>query len=252
MLDHAANREKDHREELREQEIELENDPEWVILTVILHNDIDPQSSHARPLKGYDEKVTGVTFSDRNAVAHLRRGGLAAREAQLRVGDIVLAVEGRPLDGERVPAALNARPRRQYELKIARRADLGAGGASVLVQGVHQGWLHFLRAKDGEKLRTLDWPRKMWVVLDSSGNLSLHKSKRAKQPLHVYSLKGADAKTPVTKLRGEELYQPPVIALFLSALKFPLTLFWEVTFAPNRSHGTIDWPVLLCSIPLTV
>ena len=202
------------------------SEPEVIILTIMLHNDIDSESSDARQHLGYTEKGTGVSFSDRNVIEHLRKGGLAAREGQLRVGDTVLAVDGKPLSGERVGAALNTRRKKQYELRIARRAGEGAGGG-VKVQGEHEGWLQFLRAKDGDKVSYLEWPRKAWAVLDSRGNLSLYDSKRSMRPLRVYGLKGGQVKTPVTRLRGEELYQPPVIAAFISHLKFPATLSWQ-------------------------
>ena len=202
----AVEREKGHREELRAAEEELiaaasEAEPTVVILTVILHNDVDPESSDARVTLGYSEQGSGLTFSERNAISSLRKGGLAAREGLLHVGDTVLAVDGRPLHGDRVAAAMNARRRRQYALRIARQAGTGAGGATK-VRGEHEGWLHFVRAKDGERLSYLEWPRKVWAVLTRAApSASTHRSAPSSRCARSAS-RGA-VKLPVTKLRGE-------------------------------------------------
>ena len=50
----------------------------------------------------------------------MRRGGLAALQGMLHVGDTVIGVNGSPLRGERVADALNNKPRGTYELTIAR------------------------------------------------------------------------------------------------------------------------------------
>lgn len=69
----------------------------------------------------------------------------------LHVGDTVLAVQGQPLNGERVATALNADKLASYDLTVARSTASGAAAKQV---GEFQGWVYVLKAKDGQPLAT--------------------------------------------------------------------------------------------------
>lgn len=69
-------------------------------------------------------------------------------------------------------------------------------------------------------------PQKKWAVLDAKATLSLYERQREAKPTRVQPLKGGVCKTPITKLRGEELKQPPAIAQAIAHLRFPFTLSW--------------------------
>ena len=158
-------------------------------------------------------------------------GGLAAKEGLLHVGDTVLAVNGTPLKGARVVAALNAKKRPKYELTIARSTG-ATGGDAQKVSGELEGWAVVVAAKDGKALSA--WPRKHWMVLDSTkGVLHLRESSRsAGRHAQTIDLRGGVCKAPVMMLRGKELQQPPVIQYFITRRRFPMTLMW-----PDREVG---------------
>ena len=217
-------------------------EPSVVLLTITLNNEADLESSTFRQLLGYTAQSTGVAFSDKNAVAELAPGGLAAREGLLHVGDTVLAVNGVPLRGQRVALALNAKPRAKYELTVARSVGgeaEGGGGAAGRVHGAHAGWVAAVRAREGAALS--GWPRKHWAVLDAAkGVLHLRESSRAAgRHARAVDLRGGLCKAPVMRLRGQELQQPPVIAGLLSQRRFPFTLAWE--------NGEVDHDLILAT-----
>jgi len=219
-------------------------EPSVIITIVTLANDVDMSSStEQKQLKGYTEQSTGVTFSEKNTVSKLRKGGLAALQGMLQVGDTILAVQGTPLKGEHVVVALNAEKLATYELTIARSSAI----AAATQVGEFQGWVYMVKSKDGTAL-PLQWPKKQWAVLDKKSNLSFFEKKRDEKPLRVVSLKGADAKTPVTKLRGAELKQPPVISNFIAQLRFPFTLLWpnhevdhDICLATTTGEERANW-----------
>jgi len=165
----------------------------------------------------------GVSFSEKNTVSMLKAGSLAAREGQLLVGDVVIAVDSSPLKGERVGTVMNLKPMPRYKLTIARQA----AGAAERAQGEQQGWLTYVKAKDGSALH-LQWPRKYWLVLEPGrrAQIVLYERSRGGKQTRAVPLKGAVCKTPVMALKGKELKQPPVIASFITQRKFPFTLSW--------------------------
>ena len=210
-------------------------EPSIRILKFALMNDYDVDGDPSKRLVGYTEKSTGVQFgAESNAVAVLRRGGQAVRDGLLKMGDVVLAVDGLPLNGERVAEALNRAKKSQYELTVARDLSSGDGGG----RGDHAGWLHAVRAKEGKALLG-QWVRKFWVVLDGN-DITFRDSQRGRIIAErSVSLMGAECKTPVTQIRGQELKQPPVISGLLDKQRFPFTLHW-----PN---GEVDHMVVLAA-----
>lgn len=84
----------------------------------------------------------------------------------LKVGDVVVAVDGAPLSGVRVEEAMDAKPATSYSLLVAREktADRMAADAAGMPTGAHQGWLIICRAFNGGA-QPLHPPRKCWVVL---------------------------------------------------------------------------------------
>ena len=215
--------------------------PSVVILKLKLSNDVDAESSEAKQLLGYSEKSTGVVFSEGNAVAVLRRGGRAQRDGQLKLGDVVVGVNGSPLNGERIVSAMDAAPKAVYELTVARSTE-EAGG-----KGDFSGWVHAVRAREG-KATFGEWERRMWVVLDGL-TLTFRDSKIGRvHKERTISLKGATCKTPVTRLKGQTLKQPPVISTLLEKQRFPFVLFWpqgevahDVVLACATSADRTGW-----------
>ena len=207
--------------------------PSVELVKVRLCNDIDAESSTTKVVKGYSEAACGVMFSEGNAVSVLRRGGRALRDGLLKLGDVVIAVDGAPLNGERIAARLNAAPRESYELTVARTLGDSRAGAG---KGEHSGWCHVIRAKDGRPLLG-QWERRFWVVLE--GHTLLFRDTKVGRVVkeRTLHLKGAQVKTPVTVLNGKTLRQPPVIASFIERARFPLTFTW-----PN---GEMDHDVVL-------
>ena len=115
----------------------------------------------------------------------------------------------------------------RIEITVARQKG-GPGAEHAVHHGEHEGWVQFVKAKDGTALK-LQWPRKAWAVLDGKQKvpqLVLYDSKRSMKPLRSQPLKGGQVKTPVMMLRGQELEQPPVIAKALRELRFPFTVSW--------------------------
>ena len=64
-------------------------------------------------------------------------------------------------------------------------------------------------------------------------------------PCGSQPIKGGQVKTPVLKLRGEELKQPPVIDAFIKQMRFPLTLSWpDQEVRPSRCQSLVySWPI---------
>ena len=222
-------------------------DPSVVILTLTLSNDVDMSTAEKDKMKqlvGYTEKSTGATFSDKNTVAKLRKGGLAALQGMLHVHDTIIAVNGQPLKGERVAHAMNADKLPSYELTVARST---ATHHAAAVRGEMQGWVYTIKAKDGSAL-PLKLVKKKWAVLDAKANLTFYDKKRDDKPGRVYAIKGGEVKTPVRKLRGQELKQPPVIDSFIKQMRFPMTLTWpneevphDVVMATVASEERSEW-----------
>ena len=108
-------------------------------------------------------------------------------------------------------------------------------------------WDSRVRRPDGSAL-PLNWPKKQWVVLDSSAKLSFYENRRTAKPNRVQPLKGGECKTPILTLRGETLKQPPVIASYIADSKFPLTLTWpqkqidhDLVLAATTSEERSKW-----------
>ena len=103
-------------------ELKLRLDPSVEKLTVGLRTKLDPESSTPKRLLGYTEGATGVAFSEGNAVISIK--GVAADDAVLRVGDILLAVNGESLKGSLATEALLA-PKlsklSEWKLTVARQ-----------------------------------------------------------------------------------------------------------------------------------
>ncbi len=116
-------------------------------LTVPLRNGLDPQSAEARPLVGFSGSL-GLVLSETNAVTRLLPGGTAAKDGHLAIGDVLLEVEGEPLDGRRASAVLEQLQRPAYFVTIARpHHSLKPSDDDELPVGEHAGWLHLTRAK---------------------------------------------------------------------------------------------------------
>ena len=243
-------RERENERQTRQAEVEREliasaGTGEMTILKIVLSNDIDMESSVARQLVGYSEKGSGVAFNDSNAVSVLRRGGKAARDGKLQLGDVVIAIDGQQLNGERVGKALNAKPKLSYELTIA-RLPAGAAGAST---GDHSGWLHAVRAKDGKALIGHS-VRRFWVIIDGTSVIFKDSQRGRVLKERGLQLKGCEYRHPNAgvKLQGKAMVQKPVIKNYIDKQRFPFTLTWpnaevdhDVVLAAASSADRAGW-----------
>ena len=242
----AAEREAKRRLDRLEYERQLEADPEFEVLTVELKNDLDPESSVPTPLTGYSVASTGVQFNESNAVTTIIKGSLGARDDKLRVGDVLLRIDGRQLAGDKAAEVMEEGNKPKYTLVVARH-KLGPRSAPEHSGGEAEGWLLVLKAKGGEAL-FFERPKRQWVVLLGDSIVVHEEVRRGTRVPHATPLKGATAKTPVRGLRGQELKQPPVIQAFLQQRQFPFTLTWEagekdvdLVFAATTSADRSRW-----------
>lgn len=203
----------------------LEEGSSVAILTVQLRNGVDTESSSAARLVGFSEGGCGVAFSETNAVAAIHRGGQAMRDGALRLGDVVLEVDGAGLDGEHVVTALRAREQPSYELTVARlsedaRGDDGGAGTK------RAGWVHSIRARGGKALPGTT-PRRLWAVLDSTSLAFKTSPHGLTLKQCTVGLSGVACKVPVTRLAGKSLAMPPALASMAERQRFPFSLAWE-------------------------
>jgi hypothetical protein len=224
----AAAREAARRQKQLELEEEMTKSAEVEVKIVTLRNMLDPQSSVPKQLVGYTEKSTGVAFSEENnTVIAITPGGTAALDGEIRVGDIVLSVDGARLAGAKLHEVLRkAKKKAEYKLTVA-RSLLQVGQASRTDDADKEGWLLVQKAKNGKSLQVLSKPRKSWVVLKGDNVEVYDGAKRAGKKPAAYKLNGATCKTPLKQLRGQELKQPPVIQALLVERRFPFTLEWK-------------------------
>jgi len=239
-----------HKEGIQKKAKEIKDsaasaEPEFMLLTIIMENDLDVSSATEQKQQvGYSERSTGVIFSDKNTISKIRKGGLAQMQGMLQVGDTIIAVQGKELNGEPVGEECNKEKLEKYELTVGRSTKVQNLSQQV---GEMQGWVYMIKAIDGTAL-ALQWPKKQWAVLDKKGNISFFDKSRDEKPNRVQPIKGATVKTPVLKLRGQELKQPPVIDSFIKQMRFPLTLLWEqkevdhdIVMATTASPERSDW-----------
>jgi hypothetical protein len=204
-------------------------------LTVKVRNGVDFVDEQPIQLKGYNPDSMGLTFNEENAVSGIRRGGLASRDNELRVGDIILAVNGEALQGAKLQAVLDKKPLGEYTLRVARYKNLDK---VVSEEGDHCSWLMVVKAKDGAAL-AYQYARKTWMVL-TDDQIELREGRR-RAPRTVNLLGSTQCKTPVTaSIGGKKLDQPPVVKEFMEQRRFPFTLHW-----PN---GEVDHDIV-CAAP---
>ena len=229
------------REALRRQRERLEGEKASQLgegmerLELVVRNDPDP------------EKGMGVHLSLATVTAVVR-GGVAAREGLLRVGDIVEKVDGVSVRGKKV-MALVPENATSVKLTVVRSKDASAPEVSdasapravVGQNGVEMsGWLFKVKAKDGRAVRL---PKKRWVVLHGS-LLVWYEDSRGEVEANQQSLRGAVCSMP---LRSTGYAMTPAMRAFAELHKFPFMLSWpngevghEIVFAastnPDRSH----------------
>ena len=114
------------------------------------------------------EKGLGVEFNDMNAVVAIMKGGVAAKEGKLKVGDVVTSVDGISVKGKKVLSVMSESAT-SFSLVVSRYTSaeqqaLHAGDAPADVVDI-EGWLFKVKARDGRAIRL---PKKRWVVLQGS------------------------------------------------------------------------------------
>ena len=99
--------------------------------------------------------ASGVLFDASNTVSQLVREGAAARDDRLRVGDVVIKVDGERLWGGKVSAAMDAKPAGAYTLTVARRT---ASDGAPLPKGEKTGWVYLTSP-------SMPLAKRCWAVL---------------------------------------------------------------------------------------
>ena len=181
-----------------------------------MRNDVDPESSVMKQLVGYSVEGLGVEFNEQNTVTRITRGGMAELDDMLRIGDVVLTLDGKALKGAILTKLMNDNPMPAYVLTVARYKNADAKGKSL--GAAQEGHLLSLKARNGTAL-ALQWPKKAYFALEGKEFNVYEGRRRGAKPSRTYSLKGAECKTPVLGLKGQKLSQPPVIQNLLQQRK---------------------------------
>ena len=116
----------------------------------------------------------GAEISPMNTVTALTKGGYAMADGTLRVGDVIVAVDGISVVGKKAISAMDEKAER-YRMTVMRdkaeaeRSPPPALAAAPTQPGARgtaapdmEGWLTKVKSLDGKMLKT---PEKRWVVL---------------------------------------------------------------------------------------
>mmetsp|Transcript_29462 Transcript_29462/g.48834 ORF Transcript_29462/g.48834 Transcript_29462/m.48834 type:complete len:1439 (-) Transcript_29462:104-4420(-) len=201
------------------------------------------------------DRGLGVEFNDMNTIVALTKGGMAVKEDKLKLGDIVIGVDGVPVKGKKVTSAMSETAA-SFKLTIVRyksetAAALQAGAEHAQVVDM-EGFLYKVKAKDGRAIRI---PKKRWVVLQGStlswtaNNQKEETTKANDADAGSQSLVGAVCTLP---LRSTNNQMTPAMRAFHELRKFPFMLSWpngevpnEFVFAGSTSAERAAWATAL-------
>jgi len=181
----------------------------------------------------------GVQFNAANTVMSILKIGPAGRERKLRVGDIFLRVDGKPVKKTADIFADAADQGGSHTVVVARMHNAEADAEEAVPPAdaaiVMAGWMMEVDAKDGRALRR---PQNCYVVLEGGGALSWYEDKERTKRLGALMLLGArcsmavgDRKTAALrtgKAQPDVALPSPVLQSFTEDYrKYPFILSWE-------------------------
>jgi len=195
------------------------------------------------------EKGIGVELNSMNTVVAILKGGLAAKDGKLKVGDIVTAVDGISVKGKKCVSAMDETAT-SYKFTVSRfktevQAALHAGVEMEAAVDM-EGWLFQVKALDG---RAVKLPKKRWVVLQGT-TLSWYEDgsktgAAVQQEQSSQSLQNASCTLP---LRSTNYAMTPAMKAFADMRKFPFMLHWpngsvkhELVFAASTTQERAAW-----------
>ena len=216
----------------------------------------DPQSMRTLVIEVSNdpspEKGTGIEINAQNVVTSLPKGGYGAKEGKVRVGDIIIVVDGTPVVDRKAVSAMDEKAT-SYKLTIQRYGGDAAGeesSAGGLSQGGlgdldsnsnMEGWLTKVKAVDG---RATGWPEKRWVVLENH-TLYWYKDSKDQNPFSQ-SLENAAFTMPTRANAAQGMV--PAMQAFAKLHKYPFMLYWpnksvphELVFAASTSADRNAW-----------
>ena len=178
-----------------------------VMKNIILKNG---RSAKGKPLYGYTRedkegaKVAGgncgAIFDNGNTVSGLVRGGAAAEDNLLKVGDVVMEVDDERLMGKKVVARLDELNKDAVRLVVARKEiDFEKEPEKAMPSGDREGWMYLTKTKDHGETQ-LHAPKKCWAVLESDTLIFHEEVARGQERVpHPQPLKGAIIKVAMSK-----------------------------------------------------
>jgi len=195
------------------------------------------------------EKGIGVELNAMNTVVALLKGGLAAKDCKLKVGDVVTAVDGISVKGKKCVSAMDETAT-TYKFTVSRykheaQAALHAGVETEAAVDM-EGWLFQVKALDG---RAVKLPKKRWVVLQGTTISWYEDSSKTgmdrQQEQSSQSLTNAACTLP---LRSTNYAMTPAMKAFADMRKFPFMLHWpngsvkhEMVFAASTTQERAAW-----------
>jgi len=168
------------------------------LVTVKIANGLDPKSETGAQAIGFSPTL-GLNFDDMNQVDRLVPVGTVAVDGKLKMGDVVLGVDGTDLDGRKAGEMIEELQKPAVQLEVARSVEEGKKDDGELPEGEHSGWVQMQQAKflfiGG--LTASSPVHKTWAAI-VDGQLLLYVEKVRGQPLSKmeFHLEGCVVKTP--------------------------------------------------------
>eukprot|EP00322_Chrysochromulina_rotalis_P026702 CAMPEP_0115887378 /NCGR_PEP_ID=MMETSP0287-20121206/31730_1 /TAXON_ID=412157 /ORGANISM="Chrysochromulina rotalis, Strain UIO044" /LENGTH=1428 /DNA_ID=CAMNT_0003343967 /DNA_START=24 /DNA_END=4312 /DNA_ORIENTATION=+ len=183
------------------------------------------------------EKGTGLSIDASNVVIGLVKGSYGAKDGRVRVGDVIVAVDGTSVVGRKAVSAMDEKAT-AYKLTVL---DGSGGGGSGDGGADMEGWLTKVKAIDGRAVRM---PEKRWVRLQGS-TLTWYKDHKGEHEASSQSLENAVCTLPS---RSNGYQMPPAMQAFAKLHKYPFMLHWpnkavahELVFAASTSADRTAW-----------
>ena len=165
---------------------------------ITVRNALDPTAQGKQQLLGCSPTI-GIVFSDVNAVSRLISSGTAAADGHLHVGDVVLKIDGVPLDGRKAVDVMDEMQKGDYTFYVVRLKGAPKDEDEELPFGEHSGWVHMTPAKQlfVGGLTAAGPSHKCWGCLQH-GVLMLYEEtvRGEKRTKKEFPLDGASCKAP--------------------------------------------------------
>ena len=173
--------------------------------TCEIRNGLDPTQSTRTQLTGFSPSI-GIVFSEVNAVSRLVHSGTAASDGVLKIGDVVLEIDGVDLDGRMAEEVLEEMGKATYSVLVARPKAAKEADSDELPVGEHAGWLHVTRARNLfiGGLTAAGPSYKCWAVVQGN-TLTLYEERvRGEKRVQTkLKLDGATCKAPPSSKKAE-------------------------------------------------